>query len=84
MGPVKDAVPGIEISFGTREGLDQSIKDEVETSCAHFLMVSRNPLIRLGHMRAEIHRKLRERCKVLKLNGTVFGQILVPTQPRQT
>lgn len=25
-----DAVPGIKISFGTREGLDQSIKDEVE------------------------------------------------------
>ena len=27
---LKDAVPGIKISFGTREGLDQSIKDEVE------------------------------------------------------
>jgi predicted nucleotidyltransferase len=27
---LKDAVPGIKISFGTREGLDLSIKDEVE------------------------------------------------------
>lgn len=27
---LKDAVPGIEINFGTREGLDQSIKAEVE------------------------------------------------------
>jgi hypothetical protein len=27
---LKDAVPGIQISFETREGLDQSIKDEVE------------------------------------------------------
>ena len=27
---LKDAIPGIKISFGTREGLDQSIKDDVE------------------------------------------------------
>jgi predicted nucleotidyltransferase len=27
---LKDAVPGIEISFGTREGLDRSVKDEIE------------------------------------------------------
>jgi uncharacterized protein len=27
---LKDAVPGTKISFGTREGLDRSIKDEVE------------------------------------------------------
>jgi hypothetical protein len=27
---LKEAVPGIEISFGTREGLDLAVKDAIE------------------------------------------------------
>src|SRR5262245_38192554 len=27
---LKDAVPGIKVSFGTREGLDRSVKNEIE------------------------------------------------------
>jgi len=33
---LKDAVPGIKISFGTREGLDRSIRDEIETQAVRI------------------------------------------------
>jgi predicted nucleotidyltransferase len=33
---LKDAVPGIKISFGTRDGLDQSIKREIENQAVRI------------------------------------------------
>ena len=33
---LKDAVPGIKISFGTRDGLDRSIKREIENQAVRI------------------------------------------------
>jgi len=45
-----DAIPGIEISYGTRAGLSKYVKSEV-----HFLMAAtKNPRAGLGHIRDEI------------------------------
>jgi predicted nucleotidyltransferase len=33
---LKDAVPGIKVSFGTRDGLDRSIKREIENQAVRI------------------------------------------------